>query len=832
MSLPSDIALLLIPVLPLLAALAGFTLRSLPPRAAAWLGTLSLLVSALLGGQLLLLGQGARFTRPWFMLPDGEILISSQFKIHGLAVPFQLDATVAQLLFLLTTALIAAAVLVFAMRERQGDPRARQFFATLTLFAGSMLLFVCADTLLLLYLAWELMGVCSYLLITHRGTNEARRAARQAFWTTRATDTGLLFAVLLLLMKFKWTTVSGIDIAGAFNALAQSAQAQNVSYLPVLEQAQVLLGVIALLLLLACVGKAAQLPLSFWLPDAMVAPAPVSALLHAATMVAAGPFLLIRCTSLFQPVSLPDQTQVLFAQQLPLLLAVLIGGLTLVLGGLMALFAQDPKRVLAYSTVSQLGLVVMSVGALSEEAGLYHLLAHAWFKAALFLAVGYIVLRALQPGHSHPDDAHSVALAGLAGAARQPLLRWTLLLAGLSLAGIWPLAGALGKEQVLHALLHRGLSEPRQGYVLGQYMHLAAAGWWIGAVLFLIALPITAAYITRLVGSLCFGHQPAPAQRDARPQLESAAAGTLAPGTAVARDWKLALGLVMALAMIGSIVWAVCYLFYQPAFSSGSTEWKWGKALSGASVIELLLSQLLVYGGVAAAWHVYVRNYKWVVSILTWIAHNKPTRRLVGTIALVSSVVWIAVWAFYVPSNFKVYTDASDAGKPDYYAIFASLLLGLLFIWAGARLVWYYCQICVDQVIESQACKPSRIATFFIEGMYLREVFTTAVGRTGAFLALLAGRTDTNVIDWLALRCGMGGRLLAGLARWVDDNIVDGARRLICASCWQLKRLHAVTMQNGQIQHYMFIILLAAVILCFAALGPLGKRLVQILGSR
>lgn len=746
MRLSSEIALLLVPVLPLLVALAGYALRSLVPRTVAWLGAASLLISALLSGQLLMLGGGAQYSRPWFTLPDGELLISSQGKSLGLAIPFQLDATVAQLLFLLTTALIAAAVLIYAVREREGDPRARQFYSTLTLFAGSMLLFICADTLLVLYLAWELMGVCSYLLIAHRGTAEARRAARQAFWTTRATDTGLLFAVLLVLMKFKWATVSGIDIGAAFNAMAQAAQAQGLPYQPLLEQAQALLGLIALLLLLACIGKAAQLPLSFWLPDAMVAPAPVSALLHAATMVAAGPFLLVRFTSLFQPVTLPTQTHVLAMQQWPLFLAVLAGGLTLVLGGLMALHAQDPKRVLAYSTVSQLGLVVMAVGALSEEAGLYHLLAHAWFKAALFLAVGYIVLRALQPGRDGTDDAHGVALPGLRGAARQPLLRWTLLLAGLSLAGIWPLAGALGKEQVLHGLLHRAASEPRQGYVLGEYMHLAAVGWWIGAALFLIALPVTAAYITRLIGILCFSvaaDKPVP-QADI--VATDAATAAVAPAVEPVRGWALPLNLTAALAGIGSIIWAACYFYYRSALSSEATQWKWGAALSAAGILELVLSQALVWAGVAAAWRMFV---------------VQPGR-----------------------------TGATPQG------------------FAG------------------------RFATFFQNGMYLREAFTLAVGRTGWFFAMLAGRADIGIIDWLGLRCGMAGRLLAGVLRWVDDHVVDGVRRLLCATCWWLKRLHAHTMQNGQVQHYMLIILLAAVILCFAALGPLGKRLVEILGSR
>ena len=167
----------------------------------------------------------------------------------------------------------------------QGDPRARQFFATLTLFAGSMLLFVAADTLLLLYFAWELMGVCSYLLIAHRGTAEARRAARQAFWTTRATDTGLLFAVLLLMAKFNWATASDRHRGTCLRIWPEQASPRALITCCSAGSRCCSCS--------ACVGKAAQLPLSFWLPDAMVAPAPVSALLHAAAMVAAGPFLLI-----------------------------------------------------------------------------------------------------------------------------------------------------------------------------------------------------------------------------------------------------------------------------------------------------------------------------------------------------------------------------------------------------------------------------------------------------------------------------------------------------------------------------------------------------------
>ena len=200
--------------------------RLLPARYFAWLGAASLAVSALLGLNLLVLLRtgalkgGATFTRAWFTMPDSSIYYLSQGKQAGLAIPFTLDVGLAQLLFVIVTGLVAAAVLIFAARERAGDGRAGVFHATMTLFAASMLLFLCADTLLVLYIAWELMGVCSYFLIAHRGTREAKRAARQAFWTTRATDFGLLFAVLVMMMSFKWAALSSVDL-GALLTRAQ-----------------------------------------------------------------------------------------------------------------------------------------------------------------------------------------------------------------------------------------------------------------------------------------------------------------------------------------------------------------------------------------------------------------------------------------------------------------------------------------------------------------------------------------------------------------------------------------------------------------------------------
>lgn len=531
--------LVLVPVIPLLAAVLGYVLALTRGKGAArlnaWLGGLALAASAAVAAWLILqldeIQFAVQYSRPWLTLLDGTEL------------PIAFHSGHAQLLFALTTALIGFVVLVFAARERRDDPRAAVFFATLTLFAGSMLLFLTADTLLIIYIAWELMGVCSYLLIAHPATKEAWRAARQAFWATRATDFGLLFAVIILMTRYGglgWGTLSAIDVHG----LLSGVQNPDAEY--------GWLGAVALLVLLAVLGKAAQFPLSFWLADAMVAPAPVSALLHAATMVAAGPFLLIRFYGFFG------------TSEVALLSATLLGAFTLFVGAAMALCAEDPKRVLAYSTVSHLGLVILAMGVLSEEAGYFHLQAHAWFKAALFLGVGYLV--AVQAG-----KRHDATLASLAGSAqRHPLVLWGVLVpAGLSLAGLYPLAGALGKEQVLAGLLTRYSSEPAAGYLLGKAFPLAAAGWHIAAVLVILSLPLTAAYIVRLVGILGWGKpvlEPAqPTDNDEKTQ-------------AARRGWGLPLVLTAVMAVMGSVVLAVLYFtwYATPAgFKPSAAEWKW-----------------------------------------------------------------------------------------------------------------------------------------------------------------------------------------------------------------------------------------------------------------
>ena len=722
--------------LPLLAGLAGLVLRS---TRLAWLaGTASLLAAALAGFSLWNAGGGS-FSLPWLRLPlPAGAPDETGAAWATLSSPLALNVGQVQLLMLLTTALIGAGVLVFSWRERRGDPDAARFFAVMTLFAASMLAFTSADSLLLLYIAWEAMGVCSYLLIAHPGTTEARRAARQAFWTTRTTDFGLLFAVIILQGVFGIANLSQLNLQDMLTAAAQAGIAP--------EAGKLWLGAAGLLILLAVLGKAAQWPLSFWLPDAMVAPAPVSALLHAATLVAAGPLLLVLVRQLF------------LTYELSLVWLTLVGGVTLLTGAAMALCQRDPKRVLAYSTVSQLGLVIMAVGVLAEEAALFHLAAHAWFKAALFLGVGFLAAVELPHGRAsaqnEPNDnapsAESGTLYALAGTARKyPLLLWGVLVpAGLSLAGLPWLAGGLGKEEALYGLLYRAGSGPSPEMLIGLAFPLAAKYWIAGSALFLIALPLTAAYITRLVGILGWRRLEPASGAGLADVAQQPAVSSSAPagGTPVLpQGWQLPLTVAVVMALIGSIGLAVFYYTWfatSAGFKPETLIWKWGGGAHSAITLALTLLGIALGGGLA-----------WLLAV----ARPGMGRHLTRETVL------------------------------------------------------------------------APLAAYLLRGMFLRETFTTLIGRTGELLAIMAGIAEISFVEWLALRCGWLGRALAKLAHWLDDHVVDRGRWFICMLAWWGKALHARTMQTGRIQRYIFVILLGAVALCLAVLKPLGLRVLEIL---
>lgn len=487
--------MLLIPALPLTAAIIGYLFKRLGLTGAVLLGIVANL--AVLGFSAILFAQQqAYFVAQWISLPDYQALLNTGFSQTGLEIPLAFLVNPKSLLFIITTAAVSIAVLAYAHQERQGDPRGRVLVCTLSLFSGAMLLFLTADTLLIIYFAWELMGLCSYLLIAHNGTSEALRAARQAFWTTRTTDFALLFAIIIAMGRYGVGMLSQLNIMTIVSPLEQYAKNLGLSISsPEIEALRnteyYWIGAILLLVLVAVIGKSALLPLSFWLPDAMVAPTPVSALLHAATMVAAGPYLLIQLGELF------------VYSEMAMVAATLVGAMSLIFGGVMALCSTDPKRILAYSTVSHMGLVVLGVGVLTAGPAYLHLLAHAWFKAALFIGVGLVV--AQQARKSTLPTKAITTLKVLAGAARGNwLLVGVLVLSGLSLAGLWGFGGYFGKEHIFSALLLTVSEKVNDVTMLADNYPVAEAAWRIGWAMLLFSFAITAAYITRLIGILCF----------------------------------------------------------------------------------------------------------------------------------------------------------------------------------------------------------------------------------------------------------------------------------------------------------------------------------------
>jgi NADH-quinone oxidoreductase subunit L len=314
---------------------------------------------------------------------------------------------------------VGSLIHLYASGYMKGDPGFSRFFLVFHLFFLAMIGLLTANNYVQLYLFWELVGVCSYLLVGfwyHKET--ARAAALKAFLTNRVGDFGLLLAVLLIVLQFKVTHFHLLYLKAASGA--------NFELLPL----------IGIFLVWAACAKSAQFPVYFWLPDAMEGPTPTSALMHAATMVTAGVFLLVRSWPL-----------IALVEGLPHLIA-WIGGVTALGAAIVAGTKKDLKRILAYSTVSHLGLMMMALGLGAVGTALFHLIVHGFFKAALFLCAGNIA-HALHQPTANVDD-----VGGLQKSMRATYL--CFLLAALSLAGVFPLGGFFSKDAILDAAWHHG----------------------------------------------------------------------------------------------------------------------------------------------------------------------------------------------------------------------------------------------------------------------------------------------------------------------------------------------------------------------------------------
>src|SRR5881409_203261 len=408
----------LIPAVPFAASLVILSLSKLRRKSAVVLaitGQLVALAISVLAFLLTLQTHGFRSVHNFTWFTFGE---------NGLRIGWVLDPLAAAMLVMIT--LLGLCIFVFSVGYMAEDKNFTRFFAYLSFFSGAMLGLVIANSLLLLFIFWELVGLASYLLIgfwIEKPT--AAAAAKKAFITTRIGDIGF-FLGLLWLYKQTGTTLFFDNGAGALEAAGLAAIGGSAT-------------AIGLLIFCGAVGKSGQFPLHVWLPDAMEGPTPVSALIHTATMVAAGVFLVARVYPLFSLGAINGVTP-------SLTVVVWIGVITALMASLIALGQFDIKRILAYSTVSQLGLMMVSLGVGGVAAGIMHLLAHGFFKVLLFLGAGSVI-----HGCHHEQDIRKMG-----GLCRlMPVTFLTYAVGMMALSGV-PLffSGGWTKEEILHATAH------------------------------------------------------------------------------------------------------------------------------------------------------------------------------------------------------------------------------------------------------------------------------------------------------------------------------------------------------------------------------------------
>ncbi|MFC1477481.1 NADH-quinone oxidoreductase subunit L [candidate division KSB1 bacterium] len=447
---------LIVWLLPLAAFVVQIFFGKRLPRQGDWV-----VVGAMFIG--LLISLGIFFTLMLEYNPDfREYLPVSWITIgdQSLELGFLVDNVTAVMLVVVT--MVSFLVFFYSMEYMKGDPKYSRFFAYLSLFAFSMLGLILFESIFGIFMCWELVGLCSYLLIGFFFEKDsAAHAGKKAFITNRVGDFGMLIGILLT-----FTTVGTLSLSGIQHAV----EAGEFSGLP--------LTLAGIFFFMGAMGKSAQFPLHIWLPDAMEGPTPVSALIHAATMVAAGVYMLVRIFFLLTPDSM--------------LVIAYFGGFTALIAATIAITQTDIKRVLAYSTVSQLGYMVLAIGTGSYTAALFHLMTHAFFKAQLFLGSGSVIHamhHALHKIHDHDSDPQDMKnMGGLR--KKMPITFWTMLISTLAISGVPFTSGFLSKDAILAGSLSFAVKNPV--HFMLPLFGFAAAG-------------ITAFYMFRLIFKTFFG---------------------------------------------------------------------------------------------------------------------------------------------------------------------------------------------------------------------------------------------------------------------------------------------------------------------------------------
>jgi NADH-quinone oxidoreductase subunit L len=399
--------LFLIPLLPLLGfAINGLAYPKLPKQIAGIIGTIPPLVAFAISLQL-------------FLNFDGQaqiLTIADWINVGSLKIPFAFQIDQLSILMLLVITGVGTLIHMYSIGYMAHDAGFGKFFAFLNLFIFFMLILVLGANFTVLFIGWEGVGLCSYLLIGFwNKKNSYGDAARKAFIMNRIGDLGFLVGIFLLIQDFGTT-----DYQTIFAAIQSGEYTTDLS-------------LIAICLFIGAMGKSAQIPLFTWLPDAMAGPTPVSALIHAATMVTAGIYMVIRANALFEL-----SPEVLH-------FVGWIGLATALLGAAIGLFQNDIKKVLAYSTVSQLGYMFMGLGASAYTASFFHVMTHAFFKALLFLGAGSVI-------HAMSDEQDIRRMGGLK--SKMPITFITFMLGTIAIAGIPPFAGFFSKDEILASLYH------------------------------------------------------------------------------------------------------------------------------------------------------------------------------------------------------------------------------------------------------------------------------------------------------------------------------------------------------------------------------------------
>ncbi|MFO0706876.1 MAG: NADH-quinone oxidoreductase subunit L [Nitrospira sp.] len=529
----------LIPLLPLAAflvlGLAGSRIKERAHLVAVPAVVLSWLLSV---GAFIEVAQGAPIAQTLY-----SWITAGALDVH---IGLYIDRLTAVMLILVTT--VSSLVHVYTIGYMHGEAGYARFFSYIALFTFSMLMLVLADNLLQLFVFWEAVGLCSYLLIGHWYERAAAcAAATKAFLVNRVGDFGFMLG--LLLVWYSFGSLNYLEIfpaaheAGALtmNVLGPFGGTWDVSVFTL----------ICLLLFTGAVGKSAQVPLHVWLPDAMEGPTPISALIHAATMVTAGVFMVARLAPIY---NLSPTAMTVVA---------LVGAATMVLGATIALTQTDIKRVVAYSTVSQLGYMVMACGLGAYTAGMYHLLTHGAFKALLFLGCGSVIIAL----HHEQDMRH---MGGLKD--KLPVTYWTFIVGSLALAGFPLTAGFFSKDDLLVSAWSSG--------PLGQVLTLLG----------LLTALMTAFYSFRLVFVTFWGPShvdPHHAKHVHEPS----------------QTMTIPLIVLAVLSIVAGYVGIPSFL--EPVFAQGEA----GAAHHGeAGLVIMIVATLMGLTGIAAAYYVYVLN--------------------------------------------------------------------------------------------------------------------------------------------------------------------------------------------------------------------------------